>query len=83
MQQIELFPDQLFLKSEDPVHQERRFLLMVVHRDLFGGASLIQESGYIGDAGQIKIDHHPDEGAAVDALALMAAKKRRQGYLEG
>jgi predicted DNA-binding WGR domain protein len=56
---------------------------MVVHRDLFGGASLIQESGYIGDAGQIKIDHHPDEGAAVDALALMAAKKRRQGYLEG
>lgn len=83
MQQTELFPDQLFLRREDPVHCERRFLLMVVHRDLFGGASLIQEGGCIGDVGQIRIDHHPDEGAAVDALAVIAAKKRRQGYLEG
>ncbi|WP_296594701.1 WGR domain-containing protein [Roseibium sp.] len=53
---------------------------MVVHRDLFGGASLIRESGHIGRAGHLRIEHHQDEGAAVDALALLAAKKREYGY---
>jgi hypothetical protein len=35
---------------------------MVVHRDLFGGASIIRESGEVGRPGTIRIEHHPDEG---------------------
>jgi predicted DNA-binding WGR domain protein len=54
---------------------------MVVQRDLFGGASLIQEWGRIGRPGRVRIDHHPDEGRAVTALMILAAEKRRRGYV--
>ncbi len=46
---------------------------MVVQRGLFGGADLIREWGRIGMSGQVRIDHHRDEGKAVDALAELAA----------
>jgi len=49
-------------------------------RDLFGGASLIREWGRIGRSGQVRIDHHPDEGRAVDALADLVTAKRKRGY---
>ena len=54
---------------------------MVVQRDLFGGASLIQEWGRIGSPGEVRIDHHPDEGRAVTALMTLAAEKQRCGYV--
>ena len=78
--QFEIFPDQMFLRREATTQRAPRFFKMVVHRDLFGGAALMRESGHIGRAGHLRIEHHPDEGAAVDALALLAAKKRKYGY---
>ena len=51
-----------------------------VQPDLFGGASLIREWGRIGQAGQVRVDPHPDEGCAVDALAGLAQAKRKRGY---
>jgi predicted DNA-binding WGR domain protein len=79
--QAEIFPDQLFLKRNMQQNGHQRFFMMVVHRDLFGGASIIRESGEVGRPGTIRIEHHPDEGTAVDALAVIAAKKQKQGYL--
>lgn len=78
--QFDIFPDQTRLRREDTSRNMRRFYQMVVQRDLFGGASLIREWGRIGSAGQVRIDHHPDEGRAVDALAELVAAKRRRGY---
>ncbi len=78
--QLEIFPDRTHLCREDPSRNMRRFYLMMVQRDLFGGASLIREWGRIGGSGQVRIDHHPDEGRAVDALAELMAAKRRRGY---
>jgi predicted DNA-binding WGR domain protein len=52
----------------------------VIQRDLFGGADLIREWGRIGMAGRVRVDHHPDEGRAVDALAELMAVKRKRGY---
>ena len=78
--QFDIFPDQTRLRREDTSRNMRRFYQMVVQRDLFGGASLIREWGRIGSAGQVRIDHHPDEGRAVDALAELVAVKRRRGY---
>jgi predicted DNA-binding WGR domain protein len=78
--QFEIFPDQMFLRREDPSKNMRRFYLMVVQRDLFGGASLVREWGRIGSAGKLRIDHHPDEGRAVDALATLSTVKRKRGY---
>ena len=54
---------------------------MMVQPDLFGGASLIREWGRIGMAGQVRVDPHPDEGCAVDALAGLAQAKRKRRYL--
>lgn len=79
--QLDIFPDQTWLRREVPSQNMRRFYRMVVHRDLFGGASLIREWGRIGSGGRIRIDHHPDEGRAVTALMALAAKKQRRGYV--
>jgi predicted DNA-binding WGR domain protein len=54
--------------------------LLTVQRDLFGGATLVQEWGAIGTAGRIRHSHHPDEGQAVDALASLAQQKFKRGY---
>ena len=79
--QIEIFPDQMLLRREDTSRNMRRFYMMVVQRDLFGGASLVREWGRVGCSGQVRIEHHPDEGRAVDALAELASAKRKRGYL--
>lgn len=78
--QFEIFPDRLFLRRTEPARNMHRFYLMTVQRDLFGGASLVREWGRVGSSGQLRIDHHPDEGKAVDALADIAKQKRKRGY---
>ena len=78
--QLEIFPDLMHLRREDPARNMRRFYRMVVQRDLFGGVALIREWGRIGSPGQLRIDHHRDEGQAVDALADLMAAKQKRGY---
>jgi predicted DNA-binding WGR domain protein len=78
--QLEVFPDRLHLRREEPSKNLRRFYLMTVQRDLFGGATLIREWGRIGSPGKLQIEHHPDEGRAVNALAEIMAAKRKRGY---
>lgn len=79
--QLDIFPDQTRLHREVPSQNMRRFYRMVVQRDLFGGASLIREWGRMGSGGQVRIDHHADEGRAVTALMALAAQKQRRGYV--
>lgn len=78
--QLEIFPDRMHLHREDPLRNMRRFYLMAIQRDLFGGVSLIREWGRMGSSGRLRIDHHPDEGRAVDALADLVTSKRKRGY---
>ncbi|MEI4234179.1 WGR domain-containing protein [Roseovarius sp. D22-M7] len=78
--QMEVFPDQMHLRREDPTKNMRRFYKMVVQRDLFGGASLIREWGRLGSPGKLRVDHHLDEGHAVNALINLMTAKRRRGY---
>jgi predicted DNA-binding WGR domain protein len=78
--QLDVFPDQIRLRRIDPAQNMNRFYCMVVQRDLFGGASLVREWGRHGSAGQLRVDHHPDEAHAVDALMDMLSAKRKRGY---
>jgi len=78
--QHEIFPDRIKLRRIDPAKNMRRFYLMTVQRDLFGGATLIKEWGRIGYAGKLQRSHHSDEGQAVDALATLAQQKFKRGY---
>jgi predicted DNA-binding WGR domain protein len=48
--QFEVFPDRLHLRRVDPAKKMRRFYLMTVQRDLFGGAQLVREWGRIGSS---------------------------------
>ena len=78
--QREVFPTRLTLRRIEPARNMRRFYLMQVQPDLFGGASLIREWGRIGSAGRVLVEHHADEGEAVTALLTMARVKTRRGY---
>lgn len=78
--QLEVFPSVLRLQRIDNEQNMRRFYLMTVQRDLFGGAVLVKEWGRIGSSGRLKREHYADEGQAVDALAIAAKTKTRRGY---
>jgi predicted DNA-binding WGR domain protein len=78
--QLEVFPDRLHLRRVDPSKKMRRFYLMMVQRDLFGGASLVREWGRIGSAGKVQFSHYADEGQAVNALTDHVRAKRKRGY---
>jgi predicted DNA-binding WGR domain protein len=78
--QLQVFPDRLHLRRVDPEKNMRRFYLMSVQRDLFGGAQLVREWGRIGSSGKIKTSFHADEGQAVDALAATFKVKSKRGY---
>ena len=53
---------------------------MTVQHDLFGGASLIREWVRVGSPEKVRIDHHSDEGHALNALADLMAAKCKRGY---
>ena len=78
--QAEVFPSRINLRRIDPIQKMRRFYLLTVQRDLFGGATLVREWGRIGSGGKLKTSHHADEGQAVDALAALAQQKFKRGY---
>lgn len=79
-QQLEVFPNRMRLARVDSSKNMRRFYALTVQPDLFGGASLVREWGRIGSPGQMRIEHHPDEGHAINALVDLVAAKRKRGY---
>lgn len=78
--QLEVFPRDLEMRRVDPDRNMKRFYRMTVQRDLFGGSSLIREWGRIGARGQTLIEHHPDEGQAINSLLKLARTKQNRGY---
>ncbi|MGI3211844.1 WGR domain-containing protein [Roseovarius tibetensis] len=76
---LDVFLDHVRLLREDAAQNMRRFYRIVLHRDLFGGTSLILESRHLGNPSKCCVEHHPVEGGVVDVLAdLVAAKRKRQ-----
>lgn len=78
--QLPLFPETAALTRVRPERNEWRYYRMSVWPDLFGRALLARHWGRIGSAGHMRLDPHPDPGAAVNALARLARSKRRRGY---
>ena len=78
--QLPLFPETVALTRIRPDRNEWRFYRMEVWPDLFGRALLVRQWGRIGTEGRRRLDPHPDAGAAVNALADLARRKRRRGY---
>ena len=74
------FPDQAALIRIRPERNEWRYYRLAVWPDLFGRALLARQWGRIGTQGHVRLDPHPDAGAAINALARLAHAKRRRGY---
>ena len=79
--QIEMFPTELRLLRVDAEQIARRFFLLTVQPDLFGGAASVLEGGQVGLPGQIERVRFPDEGQAIDALKTVTERKVVRGYL--
>ncbi|HZU89264.1 MAG TPA: WGR domain-containing protein [Stellaceae bacterium] len=78
--QLPLFPNDASLTRVRPDRNEWRFYRLAVWPDLFGRALLARHWGRIGTPGRIRLDPHPDPGAALNALAQLARRKRQRGY---
>ena len=70
----------LVLRRVDPEENIARFYALMIERDLFGHVVLVRRWGRIGTRGRERTDLHADETAAAEALASLAAAKRRRGY---
>jgi predicted DNA-binding WGR domain protein len=78
--QLPLFAEAASLIRVRPEQNEWRYYRLEVWPDLFGRALLLRQWGRIGTQGHRRLDAHPDPGAALNALARLAATKRRRGY---
>lgn len=78
--QLDVFPDRVFLRFDHQDGRLGRFYLLKVQPDLFSGASLIREWGWIGTESQMRMEKYRDEGQAVDALYSVVRSKCNLGY---
>jgi predicted DNA-binding WGR domain protein len=78
--QLPLFAEEASLVRVRPELNEFRYYRLEVWPDLFGRALLARHWGRLGTQGRIRLDPHPDPGAAINALAQLARQKRRRGY---
>jgi predicted DNA-binding WGR domain protein len=80
--QLDLFPDQTYLRCVDPEANKQRFYVLTVQPTLFGGVDLVCEWGRIGSAGAVHFIPHTDTGQAIDTIRTITAKRRARGYVE-
>jgi predicted DNA-binding WGR domain protein len=78
--QIEMFPARLRLTRVEPEANVQRYYALEVLPDLFGGALLVRAWGRTGASRTTRVELHPDEGRALDALRDWEAVKRKRGY---
>jgi len=72
----------LSLRRVDPDTNVARFYALMIEHDLFGRVVLVRRWGRIGTRGRERSDPHENEAAAAEAMAKLAAAKRRRGYQE-
>jgi predicted DNA-binding WGR domain protein len=70
----------LVLHRIDADRRMARFYLLMIERDLFGSVRLVRNWGRIGTNGQELVQEFTTEAEAGEALAAIAAAKRRRGY---
>ena len=79
--QLPLFPQHASLVRVGPEKNAWRYYRIDVWPDLFGRALLVRHWGCTGMRGRVRLDPHPDPGAALNALARLVHRKCRRGYI--
>ena len=80
--QLPLFPETVALTRIRPEKNEKRFYRMDICLDLFGRTVLIRQWGRIGRSRRQRLDHYPDIGTAINAIAKLTKAKQRRGYFQ-
>ena len=80
--QLDLFPDQTYLRRLDLRSNKRRYYALTVQPTLFGNVDLVCEWGRIGSPGTVRFIPLDDEGQAIDAIRRIVAKRKARGYVE-
>jgi predicted DNA-binding WGR domain protein len=70
----------LVLDRCDPSQDVSRFYVLRIERSLFGDPTLVREWGRIGSRGRQRIEIHPLEEKAAEALEAWLRRKQRRGY---
>ena len=70
----------LVLRRIEPEQNVARFYALMIERDLFGRIVLVRHWGRMGSRGRERLDEHASEIEAAEAMAKLAAVKRRRGY---
>ena len=70
------------LRRVDPETNVPRFYLLTLERDLFGNVVVTRQWGRVGTAGRQITEPYPTGEAAVEAMTVLAAAKRKRGYMD-
>ena len=70
----------LTLHRRDPDRNMARFYSVRLQADLMGGWAVVREWGRAGQPGRVRVDLHPELGAARAALQRLVRRKRGRGY---
>ena len=73
-------PARVYLRRIDQARNMRRFYVLGIERDLFGGACLVVEYGRIGRPGRMLSRAFPSETDATAQLDRQRRQKIRRGY---
>jgi predicted DNA-binding WGR domain protein len=73
-------PHVLVLRRVEPEQNLARFYALMIEHDLFGRIILMRHWGRIGTRGRERADEHASEVEAAEAMAKLAAAKRRRSY---
>jgi predicted DNA-binding WGR domain protein len=84
MQHVDEGPDyrlqMLVLERRDERCNMARYYVLSIEPTLFGDVALVRQWGRIGSPGRRRLDLHPDDGAADEALETWLARKVNRGY---
>jgi predicted DNA-binding WGR domain protein len=70
----------LVLERRDEACNMARFYVLAIEPTLFGDTALVREWGRIGAYGRRRLDLHPDQASAAEALDVWLSRKSRRGY---
>jgi predicted DNA-binding WGR domain protein len=74
-------PRPVHIRRIDPERNMRRFYLLAIQPDLFGGAALVRNWGRICTSGQTMVETFDHPNDATVAFDRLLKAKRRKGYI--
>lgn len=73
-------PMRLFLQQRADGHEAPRFVQLMLQPDLFGGWTLVRETGQMGGRSTVRREQFPDHPSALVALERSRDQQLKRGF---